>query len=113
MPPKPWAIWFPARCDMDTLTPGPPGNGGKGFGSHVTVTGTTAAAPLATTVPELPSATVVLAVGSYVAYKVRERRHPDTTRATSDEPVFFERFFPGEPVAPANVTSTGTDAAAR
>lgn len=57
--------------------------------------------------------TVVLAVGSYVAYKVRERRHPDTTRATSDEPVFFERFFPGEPVAPANATSTGTDAAAR
>lgn len=57
--------------------------------------------------------TVVLAVGSYVAYKVRERRHPDTTRLASDEPVFFERFFPGEPAASANATSTTTDAASR
>lgn len=39
--------------------------------------------------------TVVLAVGSYAAYKVRERRRPDTARIASDEPVFFERFFPG------------------
>ena len=57
--------------------------------------------------------TIVLAVGSYVAYKVRERRHPDTARLASDEPVFFERFFPGEPAAPANATSTATDAATR
>lgn len=57
--------------------------------------------------------TVVLAVGSYVAYKVRERRHPDTTRLASDEPVFFERFFPGEPAASANATSTATDADTR
>lgn len=57
--------------------------------------------------------TVVLAVGSYVAYKVRERRHPDTTRLASDEPVFFERFFPGERVASTSATSTATDAATR
>jgi heme/copper-type cytochrome/quinol oxidase subunit 2 len=39
--------------------------------------------------------TVVLAVGSYMAYKVRERRRPRSVRAeTGDGPVFFERFFP-------------------
>lgn len=56
--------------------------------------------------------TVVLAVGSYVAYKVRERRHPDTSRIPSDEPVFFERFFPGER-AGADATPAEQDVAAR
>ena len=40
--------------------------------------------------------TVVLAVGSYMAYKVRESRRPKTSAAASgDEPVFFERFYVG------------------
>ena len=39
--------------------------------------------------------TIVLAVGSYMAYKLRERRRPTLSRAeTVGEPVFFERFFP-------------------
>lgn len=39
--------------------------------------------------------TIVLAVGSYMAYKVREHRRP-VVLATEDDgpPVFFERFFP-------------------
>ena len=57
--------------------------------------------------------TVVLAVGSYVAYKVRERRHPDTSRIASDEPVFFERFFPGERAGAADAASTESDVATR
>lgn len=40
-------------------------------------------------------ATILLAVGSYAAYKLRERRRPrDPQGGPSDEPVFFERFFP-------------------
>ncbi len=57
--------------------------------------------------------TVVLAVGSYVAYKVRERRHPDTSRIASDEPVFFERFFPGERAGAGDSASAETDVATR
>jgi hypothetical protein len=57
--------------------------------------------------------TVVLAVGSYVAYKVRERRHPDTSRIASDEPVFFERFFPGDRAAASDAASTEPDVATR
>ena len=57
--------------------------------------------------------TVVLAVGSYAAYKVRERRHPDTSRTATDEPVFFERFFPGTPAGIAESESAERDAAAR
>jgi hypothetical protein len=39
--------------------------------------------------------TLILAVGSYLAYKVRERRRPAMIRAgEGDGPVFFERFFP-------------------
>ncbi len=38
--------------------------------------------------------TVVLAVGSYVAYKLRERRRPRGNAAAGEGPVFFERFFP-------------------
>ena len=47
--------------------------------------------------------TVVLAVGSYMAYKVRERRQPRAAAAAaSDDPVFFERFYirPAAPRAP-------------
>lgn len=44
--------------------------------------------------------TIVLAVGSYMAYKYRERRSPKAARPESgDEPVFFERFFPHRPDA--------------
>jgi heme/copper-type cytochrome/quinol oxidase subunit 2 len=57
--------------------------------------------------------TVVLAVGSYVAYKVRERRHPDAARVTSDEPVFFERFFPGDPAGAADAAPAEPDVATR
>ena len=57
--------------------------------------------------------TVVLAVGSYVAYKVRERRRPDTSRIASDEPVFFERFFPGEPAASGDTAPAEQDVATR
>lgn len=39
--------------------------------------------------------TLILAVGSYMAYKVREHRRPAMIRpGEGDEPVFFERFFP-------------------
>ena len=39
-------------------------------------------------------ATVVLAVGSYLAYKIRERRRPRAEHVTpSDDPVYFERFL--------------------
>lgn len=37
--------------------------------------------------------TVVLAIGSYAAYKLRERRRPVSTMAV-EGPVFFERFYP-------------------
>lgn len=37
-------------------------------------------------------ATILLAVGSYAAYKLRERRRPrDPQGEGTDEPVFFER----------------------
>ena len=40
-------------------------------------------------------ATILLAVGSYAAYKLRERRRPrDAQEDMTDEPMFFERFFP-------------------
>lgn len=39
--------------------------------------------------------TLILAVGSYMAYKIRDRRRPMTIAPwDADEPVFFERFFP-------------------
>jgi heme/copper-type cytochrome/quinol oxidase subunit 2 len=38
--------------------------------------------------------TVVLAVGSYMLYKLRERRRPRTTFDPANENIFFERFFP-------------------
>lgn len=46
--------------------------------------------------------TIILAVGSYIAYKVRERRRPVAMHAlATDGPVFFERFFPSRPEASA------------
>lgn len=46
--------------------------------------------------------TLILAVGSYMAYKIRERRRPAALRPyDGDEPVFFERFFPSRPEAAA------------
>ena len=42
--------------------------------------------------------TIVLAVGSYLAYKLRERRRPPSERLDgSDGPVFFERVYPTGP----------------
>ena len=38
--------------------------------------------------------TIVLAVGSYWAYKLRERRKPKAVRAADEAPVFFERVYP-------------------
>jgi hypothetical protein len=39
--------------------------------------------------------TLVLAVGSYMAYKARESRRPKGARAGADgAPVFFERVYP-------------------
>lgn len=38
--------------------------------------------------------TVVLAVGSYMLYKLRERRRPRVAFDPSKENIFFERFFP-------------------
>lgn len=41
--------------------------------------------------------TVVLAVGSYMLYKLRERRRPRTIFDPAKENIFFERFFPKHP----------------
>lgn len=57
--------------------------------------------------------TVVLAVGSYIAYKLRERRRPSDLRPISDEPLFFERFFPGEAARAADAPPADPDAATR
>ena len=38
--------------------------------------------------------TVVLAVGSYMLYKLRERRRPRQAFDPSTENIFFERFYP-------------------
>ena len=38
--------------------------------------------------------TVVLAVGSYMLYKLRERRRPRQAFDPSTQNIFFERFFP-------------------
>lgn len=56
--------------------------------------------------------TIVLAIGSYWAYKIRERRKPKGGRAEDDAPVFFERFYPAQPVEAEGV-ALDVDAAAR
>ena len=40
--------------------------------------------------------TIVLAIGSYWAYKLRERRKPKGVRAEDEAPVFFERIYPAQ-----------------
>ena len=35
--------------------------------------------------------TIILAVGSYMAYKVRERRRPRAVATERDRPMYFER----------------------
>ena len=47
--------------------------------------------------------TLVLAVGSYFAYKMREQRRPSGGRADGgDAPVFFERVYPTGRAQPAD-----------
>jgi heme/copper-type cytochrome/quinol oxidase subunit 2 len=54
--------------------------------------------------------TIVLAVGSYMAYKYRERRQPKATfQQAGDGPIFFERFFPQKPVVASAPAGTGED----
>lgn len=54
--------------------------------------------------------TIILAIGSYMAYKVRERRRPQLASADgSGAPVYFERFFPAHDEAVAPVAGAGTD----
>ncbi len=38
--------------------------------------------------------TIILAVGSYMAYKFRERRRPREASRAGDAPIYFERFHP-------------------
>jgi hypothetical protein len=45
--------------------------------------------------------TIILAVGSYMAYKFRERRRPRDTPRGGDAPQFFERFHLPASSAPA------------
>jgi hypothetical protein len=52
--------------------------------------------------------TLVLAVGSYLAYKMRERRRPAASRAP-EGPAFFERVYPA---GPARRGGSGDDGAA-
>ena len=55
--------------------------------------------------------TVVLAIGSYMAYKMRERGRAPANRAEIEgEPVFFERVYPGA-VTPATAGSPSPDTA--
>jgi hypothetical protein len=53
--------------------------------------------------------TIVLAVGSYWAYKLRERRKPKSVRASDEAPVFFERVYP--PQSPGAGSSESADVA--
>ena len=51
--------------------------------------------------------TVVLAVGSYMAYKMRERgRAPSNRIGAEGEPVFFERVYPGAVTPGRTATAT-------
>jgi len=51
--------------------------------------------------------TVVLAVGSYLAYKFRERsRAPASHLNVEGAPIFFERVYPGRAVQSASADST-------
>lgn len=51
--------------------------------------------------------TVVLAVGSYLAYKIRERSRGPTTRVDIEgAPIFFERVYPGRASQPLTADSS-------
>lgn len=55
--------------------------------------------------------TLVLAVGSYMAYKARERRRPRGANANAgDAPVFFERVFPTGRAEPSQQSTSDTGA---
>lgn len=41
--------------------------------------------------------TIILAVGSYMAYKFRERRRPRDVGRGGDAPQYFERFYLAPP----------------
>ena len=52
--------------------------------------------------------TLVLAVGSYMAYKARESRRPRGSRTDGDDaPVFFERVYPTGRAEPAAAGAGG------
>jgi flagellar basal body-associated protein FliL len=46
--------------------------------------------------------TIILAIGSYMAYKFRERRRPRESARTDGAPVYFERVDLGALVAPGS-----------
>ena len=53
--------------------------------------------------------TIIMAVGSYAAYKLREGRHPPVERTRlADESIFFERVS-AEDVARAASGQTGNE----
>lgn len=52
--------------------------------------------------------TIVLAVGSYWAYKLRERRKPKSVRASDEAPVFFERVYPPQSAGTSSPESADT-----
>jgi hypothetical protein len=49
--------------------------------------------------------TIILAVGSYMAYKFRERRRPREATRGGDAPMYFERFH-----LPPSGAGSGQDA---
>ena len=50
--------------------------------------------------------TITMAVGSYVAYKLREGRHPPVERTRpAGESAFFERLSPDEVARAASIQS--------
>ena len=52
--------------------------------------------------------TIILAVGSYLAFKGRERRRPDPQLASRNgEPVFFERIYMQPKKVEARPSSSG------
>jgi len=52
--------------------------------------------------------TLVLAVGSYLAYKMREKRRPAPLRGdAAGGPMFFERVYPAGPARRAPDASAG------
>ena len=58
--------------------------------------------------------TVVLAVGSYLTFKGRERRRPDPQLASRNgEPVFFERIYLQPRKVEADTASGGRDSRPR